>query len=751
MYFPVIRKDMKTRLNSYSRYIAITLIVSIIAAMIAATVLEKIYGTVFVSKHIYSSPLFISAWIILSISSLVYVCARKLYKRLITFFIHISFLVILSGAIVTHTSGIQGYLHIRKDIQPADTFCTYDKGTHMLPFSISLSEFTVKHYPGTQSAMDYVSKVTITDNGTNTEAEISMNNILEYRNYRFYQSGFDEDRNGATLSVYYDPYGIMITYTGYLLLFISMVLFFLEKNSMFRRLIKQARQSGMVVLFMTLSCSSMYASADVPQTIPYSTARSMCRMHIYYNRRICPLQTLAYDFVNKIYGKSSYKGLTPEEVLTGWFFYYDDWKEEQFIRIKSSDVQEILGSGKYARISDFVDTDGFKIERVLQNVSDINQRRALEEANEKFSIISMLCTGSILKIFPLHDNEDSSCRWYSVSEKLPDDIPHDKWMFLKYSMNYLSENIYKGNYKEAEKITGKIRKFQTEEAKEGIPDDFRFRTEIFYNKWTRTRLAAMLCLTIGICGFIYQNRLLTRRKSIHTGLNKALTAGLYIISFYIFSIIIMRGIISGHFPIANGFETMMFMAATSFIITIAFRRHLLGFSSFGYIIGGLAQLVAMFGESNPAITPLMPVLSSPLLSIHVMTIMISYSLFALMMLNGITAETMLHGRDDMTQEINKLATVSRIMLYPAVFLLAAGIFIGAVWANVSWGRYWGWDPKEVWALITMLIYSAALHSGTLNRFGNNVFFHRFSIIAFLSVIITYFGVNFIMGGMHSYA
>ena len=191
------------------------------------------------------------------------------------------------------------------------------------------------------------------------------------------------------------------------------------------------------------------------------------------------------------------------------------------------------------------------------------------------------------------------------------------------------------------------------------------------------------------------------------------------------------------------------MAWCSLLLGFCFRKRFRMSRPFGIIICGFALLVSMMGESNPRITQLMPVLQSPLLSIHVMVIMVSYSLFAFMMLNGVAA--LLINKKDSSGQVEHLGRISNIMLYPAVFLLAAGIFIGAVWANVSWGRYWGWDPKEVWALITMLIYSLGFHSRSLKWFRNPIHFHIFCILAFMSVIVTYFGVNFILGGMHSYA
>lgn len=168
----------------------------------------------------------------------------------------------------------------------------------------------------------------------------------------------------------------------------------------------------------------------------------------------------------------------------------------------------------------------------------------------------------------------------------------------------------------------------------------------------------------------------------------------------------------------------------------------------GLLVGGFSMLVAMIGQGNPAITNLMPVLNSPLLSVHVMVIMISYALLAFMAFNSLAA--IYFHRKGLHGEVASLHRISLLMLYPAVFLLTTGIFIGAVWANVSWGRYWGWDSKEVWALITMLLYAAPLHS-SLYWMQRPMHFHAYVLTAFLSVLMTYFGVNFFLPGMHSYA
>lgn len=316
-------------------------------------------------------------------------------------------------------------------------------------------------------------------------------------------------------------------------------------------------------------------------------------------------------------------------------------------------------------------------------------------------------------------------------------------------MNYVAEKVAMKDFEETEELVDKIIRFQENEAGKSLPSNLKFKAERIYNSFANLKLLAMFCLTVGLFGYIFQIYNIIKSKNNH-GINRCLYFLLFPTLAYVAGIIALRWIISGHIPVSNGFETMLIMSVVSISFSIVFRKRMKNSVSVGFMISGLALLVAMMGDSNPAITPLMPVLSSPLLSIHVMSIMISYSLFAIMMLNGISAE-ILHRSGNRSSDIGSLENSSRIILYPAVFLLVFGIFIGAIWANVSWGRYWGWDPKEVWALITMLIYSASLHTESIRCFRNPMFFHRFCILAFISVLITYFGVNFILGGMHSYA
>lgn len=201
---------------------------------------------------------------------------------------------------------------------------------------------------------------------------------------------------------------------------------------------------------------------------------------------------------------------------------------------------------------------------------------------------------------------------------------------------------------------------------------------------------------------------------------------------------------------ANGYETMLLLAWFVQLLTliVCLKNKLV--LTFGFLLAGFFLLVAHLGQLDPQITPLMPVLASPLLSVHVSIIMMSFALLSLTFICGLTALiSRLFGADD--EALMALRRLSLLFLYPALTTLGIGIFIGAIWANVSWGQYWSWDPKEVWALITFMTYGIVVHTHTLPLFRRPLPYHWFVTLAFLTILMTYFGVNFFLGGMHSYA
>ena len=427
----------------------------------------------------------------------------------------------------------------------------------------------------------------------------------------------------------------------------------------------------------------------------------------------------------------------------------------------------------------------------------------------------MHLTGSLLKIFP-HNNAQSknttnhnNCElciensalihWFALNDNLPADMPQAEWLFIRKSMNLVAEYIAHNQHDEAIDLIRKIRQYQDTQLGTLTPSKTRITAERIYNHLNFNRPLAMALMTIGI--LLYVITIITNKTPQWSWLILTPTA------IYLLFAISLRGYIANHFPLSNGFETMQFLALIASLLPFlnllfrgAFKKRRSSQSSIlnllspclrgtskaegvnnssfliphSSLICGIALMVATMSELNPRITLLMPVLQSPLLSIHVMVIMLSYTLFALITLNAIVNLIKIKIKIKIktntqlsTKSSPKLGEVPKAEGYAnsqlsilnsqfstltfALFLLTAGIFIGAIWANVSWGRYWGWDPKEVWALITMLIYSLPLHRASLKTFQNPRFLNWYYIFAFLSVVITYFGVNFILGGLHSYA
>ena len=741
---------------------AFSLLGILLLILTIATILEKIYGTDFVNEYIYSSVPFVILWGVTAITSLLYIIKSKLHRQPVIFLLHLSLLFILAGAFTTWIYGEQGTMRVRQGEQ--QTSFTDSKGiSHQLPFSITLNQFEIIYYKGTLAPMDFISHISVADKDCHRQIQgkVSMNHIFSYQHYRFYQSGYSEDNEGSVFSVSHDPYGIGITYAGYTLLLLSTVFFFFSPQSRFRQLLKSPllhRSLTVILLLFAFSLNSNFlkANSPSPKVLPREVAEHFGDLYILYNNRICPLQTFARDFTVKLYGSSSYKGLTPEEVLTGWLFYYDSWKNEPIIRIKSNEARKLLEiEGNYARLKDYISTiNEYKLEKMMNHIrsgEQVTDKRGIEEADEKFNIINLVCTGAMMKIFPCRNIAGKTLEWYSQSDQLPQDMDNDKWVFIRKSMSYVNEMIVMKKYNDACLLLEKIKKYQQKECDGLLPADNKFKAEKIYNQFDYSKSVAMACICIGLICFIYYCHCMASQKRTSRKAIIILNILLWIVFTYLSAAICLRGYVSNHLTLSNGFETMQFMAWCTLLLTFLLQRKFAMLLPFGFLLCGLTLMVSMLGESNPQITQLMPVLQSPLLSIHVVVIMIAYSLLAFIMLNGVTAVILHQSQKECKEQIERLQIISQIILYPAIFLLAIGIFIGAVWANVSWGRYWGWDPKEVWALITMLVYALALHPRSLPWFHRTMFFHVFCITAFITVLITYFGVNFLLGGMHSYA
>ena len=347
-------------------------------------------------------------------------------------------------------------------------------------------------------------------------------------------------------------------------------------------------------------------------------------------------------------------------------------------------------------------------------------------------------------MFPYRIGDDVN--WYVPGgQSLPKEIPVKEQFFVKQSMDFLTESIVTGQRDRAFEIIAKIKLFQREMAGEVLPDESMTKAEVFYNTMRSRKWPVLLALTLGLLLCV----VMLVSASLGKWLKVVALSYVILLATYVTVLLGLRWWLSGHIPVSNGHETMLFMAWVLLLLTILLRRKFSIVLGFGPLVASFCLLVAMLAGSNSQITPLMPVLQSPLLSVHVMTVMCAYALFALQLLMGLQA--LLLARNEKDAELERLTALSQLMLYPAVFLLAIGIFLGAVWANVSWGNYWSWDPKESWALITLMVYAVPFHKQSFGFFQKPLCYHIYMVGAFLTVVITYFGVNYLLGGMHSYA
>lgn len=728
---------------------------AIILILITATIVESSKGTAFVRQHIYTSAWFVVLWAALAVVAAVYIALRKNKSKnnisTSVLLVHASFLVILLGAFTSWNMAESGTIHLRQN-ETASTMKDEEGKTKELGFEVSLKNFNVVNYPGTDAPMDYVTMLT----ANTQEIKVSMNNIGSFNGYRFIQSGYDSDMQGTTLGVYHDPWGIGITYTGYALLFISLIATMVSKKTRMRHLYRKAlslqgAKAWAVTALLTVSSFATSANAQEMVKIDGDIADDFGKICVLYNSRITPINTVATSFVTKLCGKPTWDGLSSNEVFAGWIFDVPYWETVKMIEIKEKKAQELLGiNGKWASFDDFWDSyNNYKLDAPLKKAykdGDTKLQKQLRDADEKFNIIRMLYGGEMLKMFP-YAGKQGHMQWFAPGQPLGNlKLDEKELVFIKKSMDYLAESIITGDKARAEEIAKKIYSYQHVRGKAVVPTKFRIYTETFYNKTNAQRLPVMLYLTLSLLLTIVSTLSLNNGKQKKTRLVSSVLTWVMLIHTTL--LLALRWFVSGHLPMSNGYETMQFMAWATLIVTLVMQKRFLPVKQFGPLLSSFALLVAMITDGNPQITQLMPVLQSPLLSVHVMVIMFSYALFGLTALIGLQGLIAHHRKQEEKEQ--QLAALSQFLLYPAVALIAIGIFIGAIWANVSWGRYWSWDSKETWALITMLIYSAPLHAD-IKWLRKAQHMHIYMLLAFLSVLMTYFGVNYFLSGMHSYA
>ena len=685
------------------RHILSTLMAVLIVVMAAGTIVEKYHGSEYALSHVYGAWWFVALWGIAAAGMLFMIFQKQSWKRPVVCLLHISALLILLGALLTMLTGQHGEMTLHPG--EANNIFKIEKNDESrdvtLPFHLMLDHFEVVKYPGSRTPMDFVSHLQILDGGNATEATISMNNILKHKNYRFYQSDYDEEGN-SVLAVAHDPWGIGVTYAGYLLLLFSLVAMFIVPNGRFRQLLKKtSAKAAVVLILLTAGCCMPALSANAPRTLPKESADKLGQLYVQYKGRVCPLQTLAKDFTTTLYGSARYHGLTSEQVLSGWMFYFDDWKDE--------------------------------------HISD-----------KKYNLVLMLYNGELLKLYP-HADSLGEVTWYSQNDVLPLDVSDGEYLFIRKQQSLCKEYVVAGDFKSLDELLEKTKVYQEKYSQGLTQPKAQYRAERVYNRLTTGRWLAFVNILLGLVFFAISLLCIGKGHRLYRPLRWFAIVWMALLGAFLALLFILRWVAGGHVPMAGSFDSMNLLALSICILALILsRRHEMALPA-GLLMTGFVLLVQMMGGSNPPVTHLMPVLASPLLSLHVTIIMMAYALLFFIMLNGITAVFVRFSKSGSPDYTGRLRDISMLLLYPAVALLTIGIFIGAVWANVSWGTYWSWDPKEVWALITLLVYLIPLHSAFFTEENRPMRFHLYAIFAFLSVLMTYLGVNFLLGGMHSYA
>ncbi|HIC42916.1 MAG TPA: cytochrome C biogenesis protein [Sulfurimonas sp.] len=654
-----------------------------------------------------------------------------------------------------------------------------------IPFSLKLIDFELERYPGSMSPASYASEVILIDNVDNvkTPYRIYMNHILDYKNFRFFQSSYDKDEKGTVLSVNNDP-GTLPTYIGYVMLAIGLFSQFFMSNGRFRKLMKKGRKyadqrnalaPALVAMLLIFSADSVKAEElnEVVKTITSFDKEHAAKFGELISQdssgRMKPLNTLNVEIVNKVHG-GTIAGMTADQMVLGMMVRPDAWREINLIKIKHKGINEILGIDeklKYTSFSQFLEVpenlQGYKLQEAISNAvsKDPAHRNKLDKellkVDERFNIVYMVFTGSVFKLFPKPADENN--KWYATIEALQsfkeDDALKVREVAVAYFMG-IEESIKTGNWSAADKAIGEVVKYQKFYGADVYPSENKIAAEIFYNQYNVFEKLMPYYLLMGILLLVLSFvQILAPRFKL--GLITKGATGLLIIFFVLHSIgLLTRWYISGHAPWSNGYESMIYIAWATVLAGFIFSRQSVITLAATGILAGIILFVAHLNWMDPQVTNLVPVLKSYWLSIHVSMITASYGFLALGALLGFIVLLLFAMRTKGNEKRINLAileinTINEMGLIVGLVLLTVGNFLGGVWANESWGRYWGWDPKETWALVSILLYAVVIHLRFIKALYTPFNYAVVSLLTFSSIIMTYFGVNYYLAGMHSYA
>ena len=655
----------------------------------------------------------------------------------------------------------------RTQIENYKISLNYGPKKQQLPFEIQLKEFILERYPGSNSPSSYRSEVQVIDEkqSKNFAFSIYMNHILKHQGYRFYQSSYDQDEQGTILSVNHDKYGIIVTYTGYAMMIVFILLSLINPSSRFRTISsnywKKAKKPLATVLLFGIGLAS--SAAEDFSAPPKKVSNNFGEILVQDNKgRTKPLHTLSHDILRKIHKNASFNGYSPMQVFLGYYFHFEEWKEAPVIQIPGDKLKKELGfTNKYVAFTDLVNLENNSY--ILAPYIDQayskppNARSKLDKdvikLDERLNICFMIYSGDFLKIMPL---KDQPTKWGTPQEALLQTRSKEDSLYIKNIMALIHQGIRDNNIPQTNSYINSIKNYQAKFSDYPLPNEVKIKAEILYYK---LGIFEFLFPYLSLLGLVYMIllilKMLSDRKKLHTIL-KAIRILIFIGFLAQTAGLALRWYIAGHAPLSNGYESMLFVSWVTLLAGILFhRRSQLALAATG-ILAGFTLMVAHLSFMDPEITNLVPVLKSYWLTLHVSIITGSYGFLGMSAILGILIMAIYALMSEKVvgkfrEHIKELTAINYKSLTIGLYMLTIGTFLGAIWANESWGRYWGWDPKETWSLITILIYSFVLHSRMIPGFQSRYAFNLLSIIAFASVLMTYFGVNYYLTGLHSYA
>ncbi|MEO0038749.1 MAG: Cytochrome c biosis protein CcsA [Bacteroidota bacterium] len=656
---------------------------------------------------------------------------------------------------------------------------------YTLPFFITLNDFDAKKYPGTEKSFSsFESKVTVKEHGNKFTADIYMNHILDHGGYRFFQSSFDPDEKGTILSVNHDYWGTMITYIGYFFLFFAMMAILFVKNTRFADLKrkleevknKKSKLLSILLLLGTLSGFSQHQNKPAKFSfldsilvykVPEAQAEKFGRLVIQDDGgRMKPINTFSSELLRKVSKRETYEGMNSDQVFISMSQFPTAWFELPLIYVKSGNdsIRKIIGVNpeeKYITFRSLFDNKGnYKLSPYLDEAYKTNTPNQFQkdfiEVDKKVNILNSALSGNILKIFPIPNDKNN--KWLSfleIDHPMGNDLDDIK-NALPYYFDALAKATKTKDYTLANTMLLGMENFQKKYGKAVRPTDDQISSEILLNKYDVFKnlfwlymLAGSLMLILVIVSIFFNNKPIRIAVNLFHILVGALfamhTLGL-----------IARWYVSGHAPWSNAYESMIYVAWATMFFTLAFDRKSKLTVASGTFVASMILMVAHLNWLDPSIANLQPVLNSYWLMIHVAVIVASYGPFTLGMVLGLVALFLMlftneKNKEKMTLHIKEITYINEMALTIGLVMLTIGNFLGGQWANESWGRYWGWDAKETWALISIMVYAFVIHARFVPSLRGLFSFNFMSVLAFASILMTYFGVNFHLTGMHSYA